>query len=138
MKRLKDIRFFLIGVIVITLVCSNQSSVKDAVEIHKEVLTIDTHCDTPFQLTREGYDISERHDPRKGGGKVDLPRMIEGGLDAQFFAVFIGQGPLTSEGYQKAQERTDRIFEEIHKMCKEHSDLAELALTPKDVPKITA
>ncbi|MCK7527684.1 MAG: hypothetical protein MZV64_63780 [Ignavibacteriales bacterium] len=37
-------------------------------------------------------------------GKIDLPRMKEGGLDAEFFAAFVGQGPLTPEAYAKAKD----------------------------------
>lgn len=120
--------------------CSGQLSDEElaqkATEIHEKVLTIDTHVDTPFMLSMEDWSIGETHDSRKGGNKVDLPRMKEGGLDAIFFAVFVAQGPRTLEGNRKAKERALQTFDNIEKMLEKHSELAELALTPDDAYRI--
>jgi len=89
----------LIFLTVVTFFVEGKSKVKDesvaakAARIHESALTVDTHCDTPIGLSREGFNLALRHDAKESGTKVDLPRMKEGGLDAQFFAVFIGQGP---------------------------------------------
>ena len=107
-----------------------------ALLIHDAVLTVDTHVDTPYQLLRPEYDISQSHDARKGQGKVDLPRMKQGGLDAIFFAVFVGQGDTTPEGYQKAKTRALKLFEAIHSTLKKNSTLAQLALTAADAYRI--
>jgi membrane dipeptidase len=121
--------------------CSQQLD-KEAVEaealaIHDRVLTVDTHCDTPMRLLREGWDIGERHDPdQRGSGKIDLPRMAEGGLDAEFFAVFIGQGERTPEGYAKAKSRALQMLDAIHKMCEDYPHLVELATSPEDAYRI--
>ena len=109
---------------------------KKALAIHDRVLTVDTHVDTPYQLLNPEYDIGKPHDPRKGGGKVDLPRMKQGGLDAIFFAVFVGQDKRTPENNRKAKERALRQFEAIHKMFKQHPRLAESALTADDAYEI--
>lgn len=100
--------------------------------IHDAVLTVDTHVDTPYQLLRPGYDISQSHDARKGEGRVDLPRMKQGGLDAIFFAVFVGQGETNPDGYEKAKTRALALFEAIHGALKKNSHLARLALTAED------
>ena len=104
--------------------------------IHDKVLTIDTHVDTPMRLSRPEFNLGEHHDPRKGGGKVDLPRMKEGGLDAVFFAVFVSQRARTPEGNNEAKERALRTFDAIHEAIKTHSNLAELALIPDDAYRI--
>ena len=86
-------------------------------ELHKKILTVDTHCDTAFSLLRTDWKIGDRHDPaQRDSGKIDLPRMKEGGLDAEFFAAFVGQGPLTAEGYAKAKESALRAVDAVHKM----------------------
>jgi membrane dipeptidase len=90
------------------------------------VLTIDTHVDTPMRLSRPQFDLGEPHDPRKGGGKVDLPRMKGGGLDAVFFAIFVSQKARTPEGNNKAKERAFRTFDAIHKAIRDNSEMAEL------------
>jgi membrane dipeptidase len=109
---------------------------KKALDIHEKVLTVDTHVDTPYQLLNPNYDIGKTHDPRKRGGRVDLPRMKKGGLDAIFFAVFVGQDKRTPEGNKIAQEKALQQFEAIHKMLDKYSRLAELALTADDAYKI--
>ncbi len=107
-----------------------------AASIHAEVLTLDSHVDTPLMLQRDGWDIRERNDPRDRGGKLDFPRMKEGGLDAVFFAVFLGQGALTEEAYDLAHRRALAIFDDIHRAISENEDVAGLALTPEDAYRL--
>jgi membrane dipeptidase len=130
---------FLIFTLSLTLIYSNQiekDNLKKSREIHEKVLTIDTHVDTPFMLSREGYDISQSHDAHKGEGRVDFPRMKEGGLDGIFFAVFLGQGPRTPEKYKSAQFRALKLIALIHTSVKKHPNLAELALSSDDAYRI--
>lgn len=103
-----------------------------AEEIHAEVLTLDSHVDTPLMLGRDEFDIGEHNDPHDGGGKLDFPRMEEGGLDAVFFAVYLGQGPLTTEGFERANQRALNIFDNIHQALDNYPDMAGLALTSDD------
>jgi membrane dipeptidase len=121
------------------LSCSilNSNLEKKAAKIHEAVLTVDSHCDTPMNMVRGEYDISEYHKPKgRRGAKVDLPRMKQGGLDAEFFAVFIGQRDRTPEGYEGAREQASMVFDAVHKMCQDHGELVELALTPDDAYRI--
>lgn len=106
--------------------------------IHDRVLTVDTHCDTPMRLLRGGnWDIGVRHaSGDRASGKVDLPRMVEGGLDAEFFAVFIGQGERTEEGYARAKEWALKTLDAIHAMGEKYPDLVGLALTPDDAYRL--
>lgn len=110
---------------------------EQARDIHARILTVDTHVDTPFNLLREDWKIGDRHRfDERGGGRVDLPRMIEGGLDAVFFAVFVGQGPLTPEGYRQARERADQVLGAVHDMCRDHADVIGPALDPDDADRL--
>ena len=60
-----------------------------------------------------------------------------GGLDAAFFVVYVGQGPLTQEGYKNAYRAAVDKFEAIHWMTSELApERIGLALTPKDVREI--
>jgi len=104
--------------------------------LHKSILTIDTHVDTPLHMLDGDFDISQRHDPRGRGAKLDFPRMWEGGLDAAFFAVFIGQGPLTPEGYEAALRRSLEKFVMIRSAIHTHSNQAGLALTSGDAMRL--
>ena len=105
--------------------------------IHDRILTVDTHCDTTYRLLSDDWDIGERHESgERGSGKIDLPRMAEGGLDAEFFAVFVGQGERTPEGYARAKERAMRQLEGVHLMCEKYPHLVGLATSPEDAYRL--
>jgi membrane dipeptidase len=59
-------------------------------EIHRSALPVDLHADTPI-LLRLGYNFGIRHDPPLPRSAacfhLDLPRLREGGLAAQFFGL---------------------------------------------------
>ncbi len=109
---------------------------KKVEKIHDQVLTVDTHCDTPMRLVRSDFDMGKRNDPHEGGGKVDFIRMKEGGMDAMFLAVFISQGERTPEGNKRALEMTLRTFDAILNTVNKHSSLAGIALNPDDAYEI--
>jgi membrane dipeptidase len=63
----------------------------EARAMHDEVCVIDLHADTPKLMDKLGYDLAARHDrpmPKRMNyiGHVDLPRLRDGGVAAQFFA----------------------------------------------------
>jgi membrane dipeptidase len=105
-------------------------------KIHRKVLTLDSHEDTPLCLMDEGFDVSKRHDPVKDHSRVDFPRMREGGLDASFFAVFVGQGKRTNEGNLQAKQRADAIFDSIYAVLARFPGDAGLAVSPSDAYKL--
>ncbi len=130
-------KILLFSVSIIILLSSNKPASKEslaqkAARIHNSVLTIDTHCDTPMNLSRSDYNLAERHDATITGTKVDLPRMKEGGLDAQFFAVFLSQGPRTETGHANANHKAFEIIKSIYKSLEASPELAQLARTPED------
>lgn len=103
-----------------------------AKKIHQKIFTIDSHNDTPMSFGEAGFNMAVRHDFNKDGSRMDFPRMKEGGLDGAFFAVFTGQGPLTDEGRQNAYQHAKATFADIDKTAALNTDLAGIALTPKD------
>lgn len=105
---------------------------KKAARIHREVMTLDSHTDTPSQMLHEGFDMNQRHDPLTTHSKVDFVRMKEGGLDAAFFAVFVSQGSGTPKGYEKAKLRAMLEFDSIHAVLKRYPEVARLALTARE------
>jgi membrane dipeptidase len=106
-------------------------------ELHARMLTVDTHSDTAFSLLRTDWKIGDRHDPSaRGAGKIDLPRMKEGGLDAEFFAAFVGQGPLTQEAYVKAKDRALQAVEAVRKMTEEYPSMIGFAADPEGARRL--
>ena len=111
-----------------------QDIVSLARDIHDATLTIDTHDDIPFNFATEEVDPGVR-----GDRKVDIPKMIEGGLDAGFFIVFVGQGERDAAGNAFAREQAMTKFDAIHRMTDElYPDQIELAYTADDVERIAA
>lgn len=111
---------------------SEEKLVRQADRIHADILTVDTHCDTPMNLARDNFDLGVRNDR----GCVDFPRMKEGGLDAEFFAVFTGQGPRNDSAYNEVYREALEIFDAIHSNVKKNSALAEIALSPGDAYRL--
>ena len=117
--------------------CNNNAgreiSREEAVRIHQSLLTIDSHTDTPLRFSRRSTDLSQRSDPRKRGGKLDFPRMQEGGLDGVFFAVFVGQGPRTEEENEKVKKEALMLFDSIYAVVDHSAELAGIALSANDL-----
>ncbi len=109
---------------------------KRAEKIHRKILTVDSHNDTPQRLMDSGFDISKRHDQQKDQSAVDFPRMKEGGLDASFFAVFVSQGKRSPEGDYQAKLRADALFDSIYAVLARFPGEAGLAVSPSDARKL--
>lgn len=111
---------------------SEDQLARRADRIHRSVLTVDTHCDTPMSFDDPGFDMGIRQEE----GSVDFPRMIEGGLDAEFFAVFTGQGPRNDSAYTMVHNKAIGILDAIHKNVRKNSSLAEIAYTADDAYRL--
>jgi membrane dipeptidase len=137
----------LIGGLVIVFLFSCQREPKagdeellnQALELHQKIFTVDTHCDTPGNMLRSNWDIGQHHTPgQRGSGQVDLPRMREGGLDAEFFAVFTAQGPLTDEGYRRARQRAEQLLQAIYQMGERYPEIIGIATSPEKALELVA
>lgn len=111
---------------------SEEDVLERAREIHERVITLDTHIDIPFNFATDEVDPGVR-----GRFQNDLPKMREGGLDAAYFIVYVGQGERTPEGYEAAFEGAMRKFDGIRRMTYElYPDEIELAYTADDIERI--
>nr|WP_299388544.1 dipeptidase [Allomuricauda sp.] len=106
--------------------------VAKALEIHNRILTLDTHADTPLRMIEPGFDMAERHDPNETGSKVDYPRMIEGGLDAIFFAAFVAQDIRDDDGNTRAKALCLQMIDSVITSTQRNADVVGLALNPED------
>ena len=108
-----------------------------AMAIHQSMIVMDSHLDIPSSFGRPGYDFMARHSVKADGSQVDYPRMVAGGLDGGFFAVFTGALPRTPEGERQSRDAALLRAVEIHEMVARHSDRLELATKPEDAARIT-
>lgn len=110
--------------------------IRKAARIHARALTIDSHNDTPMWFADTGFNFAEDHRGKRPRRRVDIPGMETGGLDAAFFAVFVGQEDRTQQSRQKAHNEAIRIFESIDQTIKKHPDKLEKATTARDSYRI--
>jgi membrane dipeptidase len=103
--------------------------------IHERVITLDTHDDiNTANFTRE-QNYTQRLNTQ-----VNLPKMEEGGLDAAFFVVYVGQRQeFTPEAYQRAYRAAISKFEAIQRFADTIAPgRIGLAYTAADVRRIAA
>ena len=97
--------------------------------IHDRVIKLDTHNDIdPANFTKDcNYTM-------RLTTQVNLPKMIEGDMDVSFMIAYVGQGPLTQEGFDGAYRQAGAKFDAIHRLTEKIApDNIGLALTPADV-----
>jgi membrane dipeptidase len=106
--------------------------------LHQRLLCLDTHLDTPASLARPGWDMMQRHSRDEDFTQVDYPRMVEGGLDGGFFAIYTPQGPLTPDGMAAARDAALLRAMEIRELVAAHPRQFELAFVAEDAARIAA
>jgi membrane dipeptidase len=138
---MKPLRLVLLGALALGAARTLAAQAEDpalvarARAIHDRVIALDTHVDiNPALFTANRPNYTDRLNTQ-----VNLPKMKEGGLDAAFFSVFVGQGPLTEEGYARAHAADLEKFDAVHRLAKELApDQIEIAYTAADVTRIAA
>lgn len=111
---------------------TEEECVAVADSVHKRYITLDSHNDTALYLNHpEGnYSVTK--------GQVTFDKMKQGGLDAGFFAIYLGQNGLDRRSLDSAYNYCSTELELFRKYVQEHSEEAEVALQPKDFAKIKA
>jgi membrane dipeptidase len=77
----------------------------DPTELHRRLLTVDTHIDIPWP---DGPSFFE-----DGRRRVDLPKLQRGGVAAVCLAAYVPQGPRTPEGREAAYARAMAMLRAI-------------------------
>jgi membrane dipeptidase len=106
--------------------------------LHERLLTLDTHLDTPLHFGRAGWSMMARHTYASDLSQVDYPRMVAGGLDGGFFALYTAQGPLTPQGYAQARDHALARAMHIREMVAANPRAFALAFTADDAARIAA
>jgi membrane dipeptidase len=76
------------------------------------------------------WNFAERH----ADGYMDLPRMREGGLDAEFFAIYMEEEPRPGMAVKRALAQIEAVLT----LCEKYSSDIALATTAEDVRRIAA
>jgi membrane dipeptidase len=105
----------------------------DVSTIHRRAIAIDMHADTPQRLLDEHVDLSQR----LTDGHFDSVRAREGGLDAQFFSIWV-EPQLFGGGGRTAMKRADDQIAAVRALAERHPETWHFATTAADITRITS
>ncbi|MFT5776534.1 MAG: membrane dipeptidase [Hyphomonas sp.] len=111
---------------------------ESAAQLHERLLVLDSHLDTPANLSKPGFDIMADNPSVLGSVQVDLPKMMRGGLDGGFWVIFMPQGPVDEASFEAARTAALTRSDEILTMVSDHPESFELAYTSEDAARIAA
>ena len=114
--------------------------------LHAEMISLDSHCDTPMHFT-EGYNIGEKRraqvlvqpgmpkrvDTVMPVGLVDLVKMQEGHLDAICMAAYLPQRNRDDASLKRATQKALQTLKEIHEQVAMNSAKAGIATTRNEI-----
>src|SRR5688572_1964935 len=103
----------------------------DAQNGNARTIAIDMHADTTQRMVDERVDINQK----LPDGQLDAVRMREGGLDAQFFSIWV-EPQLYGGGGERAMKRADDQIAAVRSLAEKHPETWELATTAEDVRRI--
>lgn len=105
----------------------------DPLSIHRRAIAIDMHADTTQRLVDEKVDLTQR----LPDGHFDTSRAKEGGLDAQFFSIWV-EPELFGGGGSGAMKRADDQIAAVRALAEKHPGLWQLATSASDIRRIAA
>jgi len=85
-------------------------------DLHLDSIVIDGHSDTTPRFEDPDWSFDERH--AVSDGSMDLPRIREGGLDVQFWSIYMGRRDTPGAAIREALERIDAV----HEMAARHPE----------------
>ena len=102
----------------------------DPLSFHHSALVIDGHADTPQRFADEGWDFLGP----LGDGHLNLAVARAGGLDAEFFAIWVEP----KEWLGRFQERAMQLIRGVEEQLVRHPDTMRLCRTAAEVRQAKA
>lgn len=99
----------------------------DTMALHRDSIIFDGHCDTLLAVLEGRLKLGER----SSEGHIDLPRLRQGGVTAQVFAIFVEDKYLPAG----AARQTLRCLDTFHRELGDNPDSLLLASSAEDVVK---
>src|SRR5687768_5453135 len=100
----------------------------DPLTIHQRAIAVDMHVDTIQRVLEEDVDLQQQ----LNDGHFDAVRARAGGLDAQFFSIWV-EPQLFGRGGERAVKRADDQIAAIRALAEKHPETWQLATTAADV-----
>jgi membrane dipeptidase len=102
----------------------------DPTTIHQRAIAIDMHADTAQRLLDEHVDINQK----LNDGHFDAVRAKSGGLDAQFFSIWV-EPQLFGGGGARAIKRADDQIDAVRRLAEKNPETWALAGTASEVKR---
>ncbi|MBI4203066.1 MAG: membrane dipeptidase [Chloroflexi bacterium] len=102
---------------------------RQAHDLHFSSLVVDCHSDSIERVVDKGEDLGVT----TGKGHLDLPRMREGNLGAEFFACFVHPDLIPE---RRCLRRVVDMADAVKRLCDAYPQELELARTAADVRRI--
>jgi membrane dipeptidase len=97
-------------------------------DIHYRSIAIDMHADTVQRVLDENVDLQQE----LPDGHLDAVRAKAGGLDAQFFSIWV-EPQLFGGGGPRAMKRADDQITAVRELAEKHPETWHLATTAEDI-----
>ncbi|MDR0954792.1 MAG: membrane dipeptidase [Rikenellaceae bacterium] len=107
---------------------------KRAKDIHQRHLIVDSHCDTPMLFADHRIDIGRR-DPV---AQVDLTKMAEGMLDAEFVVAYLPQGERNETAHEQATAQAIALLQAMKEQVAANAEFAGQAVTFAEADRLKA
>jgi len=96
------------GLLVLAIQAGCLTPEDPAHSLHFESIVVDGHSDTTPRFEDPSWDFGDRHS--LSDGDMDLPRIREGGLDVQFWSIYMGERDIPGSAIREALERIDAVY----------------------------
>lgn len=103
---------------------------REAKRLHQRIITLDSHTDTPMIFPGK-FDIG-----RKEGGKVNLPYMEEGRIDATYMVAYIPQGKRDDASLDAATAYAVERLNEVRRQAEIHPHRMGIATSEADILRL--
>lgn len=121
MKQLMNVnRILSLSTAICLTALSGQAQDKEQAAFHKSLIVVDGHNDVIYESILPGKDIGQR----LKSGHTDLPRLLEGGVDVQVFAVWSDDKKF---GKGMAFKHANAQIDALERMLEKNASLIGLA-----------
>jgi membrane dipeptidase len=111
--------------------CAFAGEAMNPLELHHQALVFDTHADTVLRIVgseNQSYQLRDRHTEKH----IDLPRLKEGGIDIQGFALWVDP----EEYAERPSARAWQLLEVLEGQLSKNPDLVSLVRTAAEARRV--
>ncbi len=98
--------------------------------LHDSAIVIDTHADTPQRFLDQNFDIGTF----TSTGNIDLQKVRNGNLDAEFFSIWVEPGYFSGHYAKRALDLIDSVYQQVRR----HPDQMVMAYSAEDIVRASS